>query len=304
MKLSAIVPTHNRPDVLERCLETLQSQDADSRDFEVVVVDDGSEVDVPALVSRVAARGPIPMRCERQELGGLNRARNRGVAASHGEVLAFLDDDTLVSAGWASALLRTFSEFPCAGIGGKVELALEAPAPPWLAARAYYLAEYDLGPESRWLRGEPHSGGDPLPVGANCAVRRREFDRLDGFRSGLDRIGGSLVSNGDTDFFRRLRASGGRMRYEAQASVLHCVPRERLTLRYFAKRSYAQGISDELLFADPRPYSWRRRLGRARFAVAGLKMLGNDMLHGRGYAIGWFHTHYWAGRFAAYRRQR
>ncbi len=95
--LSAIVPTHDRPAVLRRCLETLQAQDVDRSEFEVVVVDDGSRSDITAVVGAVAAAGPIPMRCERQPMTGLNAARNRGVAAATGHVLGFLDDDTLVA---------------------------------------------------------------------------------------------------------------------------------------------------------------------------------------------------------------
>ena len=119
-----------------------------------------------------------------------------------------------------------------AGVGGRVELSLAAPAPDWLGELTCYLAEYDRGPNACWLDDR-----DPVPVGANCAVRRDDFDRLGGFRLGLDRIAGSLVSNGDTEFFRRLRAMGGRLRYEPAASVIHsatvpsiaCMRRKRFT---------------------------------------------------------------------------
>src|SRR5437588_8068533 len=247
MRLSAIVPTHNRPVALRQCLETLQAQEVDAAALEVVVVDHGSEPDMGELIASVSKAGPIEMRCERLELTGLNGARNHGAAAATGDVLAFLDDDTLVSPRWAASLLHAFASYPCAAVGGKVELQLPGPAPDWLADRRYYLAEYDLGPEPFWIDVDLVDGRDPLPVGANCAVRRSDFERLGGFRLGLDRIGGSLVSNGDTEFFRRLRAAGGRMRYEPAASVQHCVPADRITVDYFIKRHYAQGVSDELL---------------------------------------------------------
>src|SRR5579859_3827060 len=240
MRLSAIVPTHDRPEALRACLETLRAQEIASDRFEIVVVDDGSTSDIAAVVASVAGGS---MRCERQPLGGLNAARNRGAAAATGDVLAFLDDDTLVSPNWAAAMLATFELPECAAVGGRVELALAGPAPPWLAVRRYYLAEYDLGPAAHWLEG------DPVPVGANCAVRRDAFERLGGFRTGLDRVGRSLVSNGDTEFFRRLRATGGRIRYEPAAHVRHCVPAERLTVEFFLRRHYSQGVSDELMFA-------------------------------------------------------
>ncbi len=294
MELSAIVPTHNRPEVLRQCLQTLSEQDIDPATFEVIVVDDGSPSSIEPTVSEVSARAPIRMRCERQPLSGLNTARNRGVAAARGDVLAFLDDDTLVSSAWASALLAAFQDPDCAGVGGRVTLGLPGPAPRWLARRAHYLAEYELGAEPRWL------DADPLPVGANCAVRRGDFDRVGGFRPGLDRIGRSLVSNGDTDFFRRLRATGARLRYEPAAGVIHVVPASRLTIRFFARRHWAQGISDELLLAsDGAPVALRHRLRLLGGIRDGLKGSVRDLVGGRGVLGGGFEAAYWAGRLAA-----
>jgi len=57
----------------------------------------------------------------------------------------------------------------------------------------------------------------------NCAVTRSGFDLVDGFVPGADRMGTSLVSSGDVDFFWRLRASGGRIAYWPAAQVLHRV---------------------------------------------------------------------------------
>ena len=295
MQLSVIIPTHNRADALRACLESLQRQDADPAALEVVVVDDGSEPEMGPIVAEVAASGPISMRCERQPTGGLNNARNRGVAASSGEVLAFLDDDTLVSSGWATAMLAAFTGHPCSAVGGRTELQLAGPEPAWMASRRNFLAEYDLGPEPIWLEGEP------VPVGANCAVRRSEYERIGGFRAGLDRIGRSLVSNGDTEFFMRLKRSDGRLRYEPGAHVLHCVPADRLTVRYFTRRYHAQGVSDELMFADRGvPVSWRGRLGRARYAAAGAAWMLRDVVRRDSPLDGWFNMQYWAGRMGAY----
>lgn len=303
--LSAIVPTHDRPVELANCLRTLQSQAIDASALEVIVVDDGSRSDIGSVVAALSAEGAIELRCERLELVGLNGARNHGASVARGELLAFLDDDTLVSPGWAAALVEAFASQPCAAVGGKVELQLAGPAPEWLASRRYYLAEYDLGPEPRWLDGSLVDGRDSFPVGANCAVRRAEFDRLGGFRAGLDRIGGSLVSNGDTEFFRRLHAAGGRLRYEPQASVLHCVPRERLTAKYFARRYRAQGVSDELLRElEGERAGWRDRLELLRRLGREAKQLCKDLIRGRGSVNGRFEVNYWAGRLLAAGKRR
>lgn len=302
MMLSAIVPTHERPVSLRRCLETLAAQQVDRDRFEVIVVDDGSRLDTEAVVTEVSRQSAVDMRCERQALSGLNSARNRGAALARGDVLAFLDDDTLVSPGWAEALLAAFADHPCAAVGGKVELQLDGPPPSWLAPRRYYLAEYDLGSSACWLNG------DPVPVGANCAVRRSDYDRLGGFREGLDRLAESLVSNGDTEFFRRLRASGGRMRYEPAASVLHCVAADRLTVDFFLRRDLAQGVSDQLMFALEEPGSRRRQAARVtRELFHQLPPMANtvarDVVRGRGLINARFFASYWRGRISGLSHQ-
>ncbi len=296
MQLSAIVPTHDRPVALRRCLESLQAQTVERSSFEVVVVDDGSFGDVAGLLDTVASQGPVVMRCERQPPSGLNTARNLGVSVAVGDVIAFLDDDTLVAPGWAAALLSAFGSNPCDAVGGRVELALDGPAPEWLGARRYYLAEYDLGPESRWIEGD-----DPVPVGANCAIRRGVLDRVGGFHPGLDRIGTSLISNGDTELFRRLQARGGKLRYEPRASVTHCVASERLTVAYFLKRHYAQGVSDELLLTiQGQPPTLSRQAAVARKLLSELAPIGNrlcrDVLRGRGTVMARFDASYLVGR--------
>ncbi len=192
-------------------------------------------------------------------------------------------------------MLRAFAGSPCAAVGGRVELSLAVPAPAWLAELDNFLAAYDLGPVSRWL-----DDLDPVPVGANCAVRRSDFDRLAGFRPGLDRIGSSLVSNGDTEFFRRLRAGGSRLRYEPNATVVHCVPAERLTIKFFIKRHRAQGVSDELLLRlDGHEPSLGHRVGLAGEVRDAVRLCCADVLHGRDPTVNRFLVSYWAGRLAA-----
>lgn len=294
MRLSAIIPTHNRPAALSRCLETLQAQQVDPARLEVVVVDDGSEIPMSETVARASSAGPVSIRCERQSLTGLNGSRNRGASLASGDVLAFLDDDTLVSPGWAQALLDAFERYPCAAVGGRVELGLAGPAPAWMAGRRYFLAEYELGPEPHWL------DTGPAPIGANCAIRRSDFDRVAGFQLGLDRLAGSLLSNGDTDFFDRLRAAGGRFRYEPRAHVIHTVPAERLTVEFFARRSFAQGVSDELLFAL---HGGIVTLGYRAMLVRGLGSAAftflKDVVRGQGTEDARFAAHYWAGRLSS-----
>lgn len=81
--------------MLADCLTTLVERKAPPP-MEVLVVDDGSENSLQGTVALFAQRG-LKIKCIRQQQSGLNAARNRGVREAAGEVIAFLDDDTLVS---------------------------------------------------------------------------------------------------------------------------------------------------------------------------------------------------------------
>jgi glycosyltransferase involved in cell wall biosynthesis len=238
--VSVVIPSRDRHALLADCLDTLGAQGVPRRDWEVIVVDDGSDEPLEPVVERAATAG-LPVRCVRQPKAGLNAARNRGAAESRGSIVAFLDDDTLVEPGWAPAVRRAFERHRCEALGGRVVLRPEGHVelPRWLTEkRLTYLSRYDLGDTAREIHGPP------LPVGANFAIRRATLERLGGFRAGLDRIGGELISNGEFELLRRLLRAGGQVLYWPHAEVVHRVPAERLTKAWFRRRAHAQGVSD------------------------------------------------------------
>jgi glucosyl-dolichyl phosphate glucuronosyltransferase len=244
----------------------------------VIVVDDGSDEPLAPTVA-IAASAGVPARCVWQPKAGLNAARNRGVASARGEIVAFLDDDTLVDPRWLAAIDRAFGDHGCDAVGGRVVLRLESGGelPRWLTEkRLGYLSAYDLGPNARDVHGPP------LPVGANFAVRRTALEGLGGFRDGLDRVGRELISNGEFELLRRLLSSGGRVVYRPDAEVVHRVPAERLTKDWFRRRAYAQGVSD--VRTDPLdgdPFALRAARETVRAARA-LPILARRMVEGRG----------------------
>jgi glycosyltransferase involved in cell wall biosynthesis len=88
-QVSVIVPTRNRPHLLELTLSSIANQTFS--DFEVLVIDDGSELDPTSLVAKFGPR----FRCLRQSAKWASAARNLGIAAARGAFIAFIDDDDL-----------------------------------------------------------------------------------------------------------------------------------------------------------------------------------------------------------------
>lgn len=106
---SVVIPTYNRADY---CVETVRSVLAQTlTDYEVVVIDDGSQDHTDRALAPYMDR----IRYIRQDNGGIAAARNRGIAESRGEFIAFLDSDDKWLPGLLEAVDRTFREFPDAG---------------------------------------------------------------------------------------------------------------------------------------------------------------------------------------------
>jgi glycosyltransferase involved in cell wall biosynthesis len=103
--ISVVVPTRNRAAMLEELLTALDAQDYPR--FEVIVVNDASTDDTPEILRRWQREGRIALRQEQP--GGSYAARNRGWRATHGEIVAFTDDDCLPEPGWLSALARALA---------------------------------------------------------------------------------------------------------------------------------------------------------------------------------------------------
>lgn len=100
MKLSVIIPTHNRAEILKTCLTRLENQDG--VEFEVIVVDDGS-TDHTEQVMREHVRTHENVAYIKQSASHQGVARNRGVMLAKGEVIVFIGDDIFVEPGFLKA---------------------------------------------------------------------------------------------------------------------------------------------------------------------------------------------------------
>lgn len=106
-KISVIIPVYNAQTYLEQTLTCLENQSF--RDFEVVLVDDGSTDNSGAICDRYAAKD-ARFKVIHKENGGASTARNCGVANAQGEYIAFIDSDDLVDADFLEQLIRQMEE--------------------------------------------------------------------------------------------------------------------------------------------------------------------------------------------------
>ena len=235
--LTVAVCTRNRPELLARCLRAilLAVEVAGAEvDASILVVDNASDDDAPAGVARSlgvdVVREPVP---------GLDVARNRAVATSRGEVLAFVDDDVVVEPTWLRTLARTFAAHPDAvGVtGGVTAFSLATQAQATFEGCGGFFKGWRAGPLVSTDR--PDLPIDPsIGVGCNMAFRRRALDVAGPFDEALD-TGPPLAGGGDLDMLMRM-AGLGTVVYEPAAMVRH---EHRATLDALAAQYRSWGVS-------------------------------------------------------------
>jgi len=116
IKVSIVIPTRERPELLERCLESIRRECGMCEDPEVIVVDDGSPDTVRRRNEFIAERYCAGFSCMEKNCG-VAMARNRGIELAQGEWVVFLDDDVTVDKGWHPALFSILRDLPADAIG-------------------------------------------------------------------------------------------------------------------------------------------------------------------------------------------
>ncbi len=199
--VSVVVPAYRDPERLRACLDALAEQRYPAADFEVVVADNGSE---PPLEAQVGPRSGV--RFVRETAPGSYAARNAGVRASRGDILAFTDSDCLPEPGWIAAGVAALGALPDGGlVGGRVEVYLSDPAHP---------SPTELYEAVLAFRQERNVRVGHFAVTANAFTTRDTFTRVGPFDA-------SMVSGGDREWGRRVHAAGLPAIYAHDAVVLH-----------------------------------------------------------------------------------
>lgn len=230
--VSVIIAAHalDRWDGLCKAVASVQAQTV--RDVETVVAVDHN----PELLAKATREFPEVTVVANRVSRGASGTRNMGAAASHGQVLVFLDDDAVAQPNWLEALLQPLADPSVVGVGGRLE-------PLWKTSRPWWFPlEFD------WVVGCSYLGmpENTTPVrnvwSNNMAIRRDAFDVIRGFRDGFGKIG-NYNQPEDTDLCLRaaVRNGGGLWIYEPKAVAFHHVPADRATLNFFLKRCYNEG---------------------------------------------------------------
>lgn len=230
--VTVVVCTRDRIADLARCLDSLCFLDYPKLD--ILVVDNAPNSNATEQLVRTTYHN-VRYVCEPRP--GLDWARNRGVIESHGEIIAYTDDDVVVDSGWVKAIAAVFAE------NAEVMAVTGLVVPYELETEAQILFErcggFGRGFERKWCRvdlesGERaaalHGGTGKYGTGANMAYRRCLFDLIGYFDTALD-VGTVTNGGGDLEMFFRVLKGGYALVYEPGAIVRHCHRRDYAQLK-------------------------------------------------------------------------
>ena len=274
LDISVIIPAYNAAGTLPAVLNALQAQDLDRRQFEVLVVDDGSTDATPDRLKAFAAGTKLNFswwRRDRSRSFGPAAARNEALARAAGRVIAFTDADCVPDPDWLRTIRRSVIDEKWAIVGGEVRTD-DFQIFPWKVAPAGHVG-----------------------VTANLACDAAKLGRL---RFSEDFRGAGCE---DADLIMAAKKMGFPLHYEPRMKVLH--PVNTVTVRAALRRAFWRGENDVMLRRrhdprelDPKKMSWLTRpllfgrvsplaLAAAALLLAAIMLLGRPALLGAFAAI-------------------
>ena len=196
--ISVVIPHFNQPDALELCLQSLVRQRSVTKTaIEIVVVDNGS-AELPTAVKNYQ-----DVRLEVELRPGPGPARNKGIAVTTGDIVAFVDADCVSDAHWLERIEHAFKSAAVSIIGGQVTVPYKTPGQP--SFNEPYERVYAYRNEMYIASGFSGAG--------NMAARRSVFDAVGEF-SGIE------VAE-DREWGLRAKAQGYKTIYVEDMIVYH-----------------------------------------------------------------------------------
>ena len=234
--LSVIIPTYNpHAGRLKQTLLALQQQTLNLTKWELIIVDNNSTVPV-----KVDLAWHPNSRMVTEHNQGLTHARLKGFDTAKSNLLVLVDDDNILAEDYLQNALNIFEANPTLGaIGGKSLPLFEAAPPKWLPAFYGNLALRNLGDKNitgAWQNHYP----EYAPIGAGMCLRKPAINTyMAKIKTGAnvitDRTGNSLSSGGDNDLVLEVLKSGWEVGYFPALTLLHIIPKERMTVAYLAR---------------------------------------------------------------------
>jgi GT2 family glycosyltransferase len=262
-RISVVVCTYNGARVIRDCMEGLLCLEYPN--YEVIVVDDGSTDSTAEIVRE------YPFKLIQTENRGLGSARNTGMEAATGEIVAYTDDDARPDTHWLTYLATTFMTTKHAGVGGPNI------APPGDGLLADCVANAPGGPVHVLISD---TEAEHIP-GCNCAYRKDALMSIGGWDTRFRAAGD------DVDLCWRLQQRGYTIGFNPAALVWH---HRRNSLRAYWKQQQGYGKAEALLEAK-----WPEKYNAAGHLSWGGRLYGKGLTRALGFTRGRVYHGVWGG---------
>lgn len=207
-EVSVVVPTYNRPGPLAVCLRALAALAYPRNRYEVIIVDDGGIAALGPAIDPVRQR--IDVKLVQCSHGGVSRARNAGLKAANGKLVAFTDDDCVPGEHWLAVLARTFVAHHGAMIGGRTLNSLGANQYSELAQQIV---------DAAYTYHNARSARARFFASNNLAAPRKDLIDIGGFNERF-----KVLAAEDRELCDRWSHTGRAMVYADEATVDHAHP--------------------------------------------------------------------------------
>lgn len=248
--LTVFICTHNRAELLERTLASLNAAARpDSCMADVLVIANACTDATHAFLENYARQGSLdgrlPLRWEAEPVPGKSNALNRGLQLVTSSLVAFVDDDHRVDQGYLFHICEAAKDHPDAGIFcGRILPDWDGTEPDWVHDTGPYRI-YPL-PVPRFDQGDAPLRLTPdiaTPGGGNLFLRSEWLAKVGPFVTGLGPVGHDLEGGEDLEWVLRAQSLGAQIQYIPQVVQYHYVDARRLTLPYVMKKAYKRTAS-------------------------------------------------------------
>ena len=203
--VSVIICTYNRQKCLYRCLKSIKAQNF--QNYEIIVVNGPSTDDTESVLKNFEDIYVIQQNC----LLGISAARNSGISAARGDIIAFIDDDAIADQNWLKSLVDGYHDASVGGVGGIVYEATKKS----VQFQNGTINKSGISFSVRSLDSPIKKSQFPICIGTNCSFKKNVLHQVGGFdpyfRYHLD----------ESDLCVRIVRAGFPILFQKEAIVIH-----------------------------------------------------------------------------------
>ena len=246
--ISVIICTHNRAFLLPDVLRSLEKTETpENIEIELVMVDNASSDNTFKLITEHEKKSKFKVTPLKEPKKGKTFALNTAIKIARGDLLAFVDDDHIVSRGYFKAICAAVENHPDFNLFcGRITPDWDGTEPLWIhddtkyPIRPFPIPNFNMG--DRVLEVQLDRGMF-VPGAGNLVIKKSVFKNIGLFSEELGPKGHNLEGGEDLEFIRRALKHGERLIYIPEILQYHQVDKNKLALKYLIKKAYYRSMA-------------------------------------------------------------